>query len=149
VRNKATTLTTLIAKAYLHAYPDADLSLYNSGSIRIDDVLQLGTVTEYDVIKILPFGGELQLIQMPEYILLKVFDVGVKQRGFVNKEWLVANKSIDLNKNYKVAIIRFLVNKGDLGLKFLKFSENSELKLLTNVKIDVRKALINEFLLIK
>lgn len=36
--------------------PGAQWSINNSGAIRIDDVIQPGPVTEYDVIRILPFG---------------------------------------------------------------------------------------------
>lgn len=160
IRNKTTALTDLIANAYLHAYPEADVSLYNGGSIRIDDILPAGAITEYDVIKILPFSGELQLVKMSGEILQKALKAGLNLKGhggflhyanigFDKGQWQVAGKAIELTKDYKVVTVGFLLEKGDAGLEFLKFSETPSIKRLTDVKIDTRKALINEILQIK
>ena len=40
----------------LHAAPGTELAIFNGGSIRIDDVIPPGEVTEYDIIRTLPFG---------------------------------------------------------------------------------------------
>jgi 5'-nucleotidase len=32
--------------------------VFNSGAIRIDDVLPAGPITQYDVIRMLPFGAD-------------------------------------------------------------------------------------------
>ncbi|CAG0971466.1 hypothetical protein ARNL5_01718, partial [Anaerolineae bacterium] len=81
VRNKTTTLPDLIAKAFLHAIPEADLSLYNGGSIRIDDTLPAGDITEYDVIKIMPFGGKLVLVEMSGELVEKALNANKTNKG--------------------------------------------------------------------
>src|SRR4051812_37977027 len=56
VRSHPTNLTKLIVAGMADAVPHADVVLLNAGSIRVDDVLQT-PVTEYDIIRSLPFGG--------------------------------------------------------------------------------------------
>jgi 5'-nucleotidase len=58
VRNRAGKLTDTIAEAIGHEAGGVDVALFNAGSVRIDDVLPPGPITEYDVIRILPFGGK-------------------------------------------------------------------------------------------
>lgn len=52
VRSSADHLTQLIAWSMLQPYPEAELSIYNSGSIRIDDILPAGDITIYDIIRV-------------------------------------------------------------------------------------------------
>jgi 2',3'-cyclic-nucleotide 2'-phosphodiesterase (5'-nucleotidase family) len=59
------------------AAPSADVSLFNSGSIRVDDVLQL-PVTQYDIIRALPFGGGIREVDMKGSLLKKILDAGRK-----------------------------------------------------------------------
>jgi 5'-nucleotidase / UDP-sugar diphosphatase len=155
VRNKKTALTELVAQAFLHIYKDAELSLYNGGAIRIDDVLPAGVITEYDIIKILPFGDNVSLVQLPGELLIKALDAGVSNKGrggflhyahvtYVNKQWQVNGQAIDLKRNYKAAIPNFLLEKGDQGLEFLLLRNSPSLKRLTQPQVDARKALIEE-----
>ncbi|MEH2080439.1 MAG: bifunctional metallophosphatase/5'-nucleotidase [Nostoc sp.] len=82
VRNKSTKLTELIAKAMLKEVPDADLAVFNSGSIRIDDSIPAGVpITQYDVIRILPFGGKVFAVQIKGSLLQKVLDKGQLNKG--------------------------------------------------------------------
>jgi 5'-nucleotidase len=159
VRNKTTALTDLIAQAFLHAYPEADVVLYNSGSIRIDDVLPAGAITEYDVIKIMPFGGNLNLVQMSGEWVEKALNANKQNRGkgsFLhfakvtqdNGRWLINQQAIDAKKLYKVVTTDFLLEKGDNGLEFLTLKNNPSIKRLDVAPIDVRKALIQELMLL-
>ena len=50
-------LTDLITAAFDREAGGVDVAIMNGGSVRIDDVMQAGPVTEYDVLRILPFGG--------------------------------------------------------------------------------------------
>ena len=81
VRNRSNTLTDLIAEAMLQASPGADAAVYNSGSIRIDDILPAGRVTQYDVIRVLPFGGDVVEVEISGALLGRVLDQGVANRG--------------------------------------------------------------------
>lgn len=155
VRNKKTALTNLIAQAFLHAYKNAELSLYNSGAIRIDDVLPPGAITEYDVIKIMPFGDSISLVQMSGELLEKALNAGLGNKGKggflqyanvsnANKQWLVNDRAIDPKRNYKVAINNYLIEKGDAGLEFLAEKDNTALTRLNEPQFDARKAFIQE-----
>ena len=155
IRNKSTALTDLIAQAFLHNVKDAELSLYNGGSIRIDDELPPGVITEYDIIKILPFGDNVSLAQLPGDVLIKALNAGQANRGkggflhyanvsYANKQWQVNGKTIEAKRNYRVAMPNFLLDKGDQGLEFLLLSHNLAIKRLNEPQIDARKALIQE-----
>ena len=155
VRNKTTALTNLIANAFLTALPDADVSLYNAGSIRIDDILPAGDISEYDIIKIMPFGNKLVLVEMSGELLEKALNANKENKGkgsFLhyaniqnnNGQWYLKNQGLDKNKRYKVAISDYLVEKGDKGLDFLTFKHSPSIKKLSNQTIDQRKALIQE-----
>jgi len=81
VRNSSSRLTELTAKSLRRAVPGSHAAIYNSGSIRIDDVIQPGPVTQYDVIRILPFGGKILTVELRGDILLKVLAQGRENRG--------------------------------------------------------------------
>ena len=80
VRNRSSNLTDLLAEAMMSVVPGSQLSLYNGGSIRIDDVIQPGTLTEYDVIRILPFGGDVLSVDMKGSLLDRVLTQHVAAR---------------------------------------------------------------------
>ena len=114
VRNRQTNLTELIAKSLLRPYPEAELSLYNSGSIRIDDVLPAGKITVYDIIRVLPFGGQIQLANIKGDLLKKVLNQGLANTGSggflqsanaqqVNGTWQINGASIDPKKNLQIS----------------------------------------------
>lgn len=155
VRNKTTVLTDLIAQAFLHTFKNAELSLYNGGSIRIDDLLPAGALTEYDIIKILPFGDNVSLVQLPGEVLIKALNASQANRGkggflhyanvsYANKQWLANGQAIDYKRNYRVVMPNFLLEKGDQGLEFLLMSNNPSIKRLNETQVDARKALIQE-----
>lgn len=157
VRNRKTALTGLIAKAFLQAYKNAELSLYNSGAIRIDDILPAGAITEYDVIKILPFGDNLSLVQLSGELLERTLNAGERNKGkggflqyanvsYVDKQWLVNGQAIDPKRSYKAAINNFLLEQGDEGLEFLTLNNNPSPMRLSAPPVDVRKALIQELI---
>jgi len=130
VRNRATILTRVVADAMLHAAPDAVMSVYNGGSLRIDDVLQPGTLIEYDVIRILPFGGEILSVDMPGSLLDSVLTQGQANQGsggflqHANAEqrdgrWSVGGRPIDPAQTYRVAINDFLLTGREANLGYL------------------------------
>lgn len=155
VRNQPTALAELIAQAYLAEAGDAELAVFNSGSIRIDDVLPPGPVTEYDVIRILPFGGEVVTVTMPGSLLDSTLTQGVANRGTggflqtanVTRDedgaWLVGGQPIDPARIYRVATSDFLISGLETGLAYLNAETNPNLTLAATHR-DVRRALIEE-----
>jgi 5'-nucleotidase/UDP-sugar diphosphatase len=150
VRNRSTALTRLIAEAILAEVPGAELSMFNSGSVRIDDVLAPGPLTQYDVLRILPFGGRICAAEIEGGLLRKVFGQGLANRGTggflqsagVTRDesgWLVNGIPLSDGSTYKVAINDFLVSGKEQGLSFFSGGnpgvrvtcmENSDIRLV-------------------
>ncbi|GAB1544715.1 5'-nucleotidase C-terminal domain-containing protein [Scytonema sp. NUACC21] len=154
VRNTSTNLTELIAKAMLQEVPDADLAVFNSGSIRIDDVIPPGPITQYDVIRILPFGGKVLAVEIDGALLQKVLNQGQANKGTggylqttkVSQEANSRNGSrqnqpLDPKRTYKIAINDFLISGKEQGLDFLNLQQPG-IKLIAE-KRDIRFALID------
>ncbi|MCW3092126.1 MAG: 5-Nucleotidase protein [Ferruginibacter sp.] len=74
VRTSQTNLGSLIAQAMLAAAPTTQAAIFNSGSIRIDDMIE-GVMTELDVIRTLPFGGKLYEIELTGAVINRMLTV--------------------------------------------------------------------------
>ncbi len=155
VRTRKTNLTELIAKSLLRPYPDAELSLYNSGSIRIDDVLPAGQITVYDVIRVLPFGGKIQLAAIKGDLLLKVLNQGIANTGAggflqsanaqqVNGTWQINGKPVDAKKTYRLAINDFLASGIERGLDYLKPGNPDFVIINPGENTDIRQLVIDQ-----
>ena len=60
---------------------EADLAIHNSGGIRMDDQLTPGNITQYDVLRIWPFGGNVLEVEMSGELLKQIFDENLANRG--------------------------------------------------------------------
>jgi len=152
VRNRSGNLTDLLTAA-LAAEGGTDVALMNGGSIRIDDELPTGPVTEYDVIRVLPFGGNVVSLTMGGSLLARVLDVGVTNQGtggFLHahgvtrqgNRWLVKGKPLNPSLRYSVTTTDFLMTGRETNLDFLTRIH----PLVRDVKDlrDIRLALIAE-----
>ena len=142
VRNGPTRLTELITDAMRHD-TGLPIAIFNAGSIRIDDVVQPGPVTQYDVIRILPFGGKTLKATFTGALLKKVVDIGQTNRGtggFLHTAGVP--DAIDPNARYTVAIPDFLLTGGEANLGFLT-RQNPEITDVSDSR-DIRLALIDE-----
>ncbi|MEZ4474950.1 MAG: bifunctional metallophosphatase/5'-nucleotidase [bacterium] len=131
VRNRTTELTTLLAEAVAAGGQEPQVALYNSGSIRIDDTIPAGTaVTEYDVLRILPFGGLVVTVTLTGEVLSRTLDAGLANRGrggylqTLGVEggrgaWKVGGEAISADETYRVALTDFLLTGKEEGLDFL------------------------------
>lgn len=132
VRTKKTNLTHSIATAMSMAAKSfkPDFSMYNGGSIRIDDVLE-GNITQYDLFRVLPYGGIVLIAQMRGSLLDTLFSISDTSQGngcFLQHDRITRDKDssvlvngVKLNprKIYKVAVNDFLVSGGEKRMKFL------------------------------
>jgi len=154
VRNNSTRLTEIIANSALHGFPNAELSILNGGSIRIDDVLPPGEISYYDILRILPFGGEYSEISIPGKSIISLLSEGEAKKGSgsylqyanvakVGEKWQIAGEAIIENKIYTAAIASYMLEKGGSGL-FTLSNENAGIEKTTSQKIDARKALFKE-----
>jgi len=147
VRHRATRLTDLIAQGMLHSVPNAEWAVYNGGSIRIDDVLPPGPITEYDIIRTLPFGGVVLAVDMKGTLLQRVLDQGVANKGtggFLQTA-RISDHPIRPDRTYLVAINDFLLTGREIGLPYLT-RDNADLRVRPEgaPHIDIRRALIAE-----
>ncbi|MEK7727667.1 MAG: bifunctional metallophosphatase/5'-nucleotidase, partial [candidate division KSB1 bacterium] len=156
VRNRATQLTNIIVASFLVVAPKAELALFNAGSIRIDDELPPGNITEYDVIRVLPFGGAIAQVEMKGTLLRRVLEQGQANKGSggylqtanvswseATNTWLINGATLDGRRNYQVAISDFLLTGKEQGLDFLN-RQNAELRVVNDNASEIRRALINQ-----
>jgi 2',3'-cyclic-nucleotide 2'-phosphodiesterase (5'-nucleotidase family) len=157
VRYQPTRLTDLIAQGMLRAVEGAELAIFNGGSIRIDDVVPPGPITEYDVIRILPFGGKVMAVEMTGRLLQQVLDAGEANQGLggylqkanvefdpATSNWSINSAALDAEKTYLVAINDFLISGRERGIEFLN-PDNPDLKVNeTGSEPDIRQTLIDE-----
>jgi len=148
-----TTLTHVIARAML-AESGAPAAIYNAGSIRIDDVLPPGPITQYDVIRVLPFGGPVVAVEMRGALLRRVLDQGERNRGtggFLQRAgitatsgggWAVAGATLNDTASYHIAIGDFLLSGREQGMDWLT-RQNPDVRVLRELR-DIRLALIDE-----
>lgn len=162
VRSQPTDLTRLITAAMAFAAPKSDVSILNAGSIRVDDFLQM-PVTQYDIIRTLPFGGGIREVDMRGSVLLKIFQAGVRNKGTggylhyndavtfdLNAAiWKIKDSFIDPSRIYRVALSDFLLTGAESNLSFLTPANPDIVKvydtenLSSDPRSDIRKAVID------
>ena len=159
VRTRPAPLGELIADGFRLATATAggapaEIGLFNGGSVRVDDVLPAGPFTEYDAIRVLPFGGEVVTVGMPGALLTRVLAQGEANAGtggFLQTAglertaagWTVAGQPLDPARVYTVATSDFLVSGRETGLDFLNAETNPDVRLVARHG-DVRRALIDQ-----
>ena len=153
IRNRRSNLASLVADALRHEVPGAEVGIMNGGSIRIDDVLPVGALTQYDVIRVLPFGGRVSGTTMRGALLAKVLEQGeanIGTGGFLHasgvvrdgNRWLVGGQPLDPGRDYVVGTTDFLLTGRERNLGYLA-PGNAELGRITEYR-DIRLAVIDE-----
>ncbi len=159
IRATTTNLTQYIVAAMEKAAPEADLALLNSGSIRVDDVLPI-PVTQYDIIRALPYGGFIQEVDMKGSLLNQILDVGktnLSTGGFLqyssslkydNGVWKLKEEPIHPDKVYHVALSDFLMTGGEANMGFLTKDNPGIVKMYAkpkenDIRRDIRLAIID------
>lgn len=160
VRNKSTVLTRLVTKSMVQACPQADAALFNSGSIRVDDILY-PPISQYDILRSLPFGGTIREVDMKGRLLMQVLDIGKKNMGnggflqyekiafnVVMNTWTINSAVIHPDKVYRIAIADFLLTGKEANLSFLNAQNPDIVKVydpvtsVDDARSDIRLAII-------
>jgi 5'-nucleotidase / UDP-sugar diphosphatase len=129
VRRRSGELTSLIAEA-MRRETQADIGILNGGTVRIDDVLRPGPVRQYDVIRVLPFGGKVLRATVDGALLARLLDMGVQNIGIggflhptgVTREgstWVVNGRPLDPAAAYTIGVPEFLLTGGETRMDFL------------------------------
>lgn len=151
IRNHPTNLGTSITKAMFDATPACEIAIMNSGGVRIDDQLS-GKLTQYDVLRTMPFGGSVYTVEMKGSLLAQILDTGDKNKGsggFLqvynasqdpsSKQRIVNGAKLDADKTYVVAINDFLMTGKEKNMDFLTESNPGILKVTKPGENDLRK----------
>lgn len=132
VRTRAGALSDAILAAMRAEFADAELAIFNGGSIRIDDVVPEGPLTQYDVIRILPFGGNLVRAELSGALLRRVLQAGrsnLGSGGFLHVSGAtlqgdgdvrVGGAPLDEARFYRVVLTDFLLTGNEVRLDFLR-----------------------------
>ena len=159
IRAHPTDLTKLIIRSMQFASKQADVVIMNAGSIRVDDVLQM-PVTQYDILRTLPFGGGVKELDMKGSLLIQVLEAGIKNyrtggflhynenlhRDDASGKWLLNGTAIEDVKIYHIAITEFLMTGGESNLGFLKPDNPAITKVYelpaVDIRADIRKVIL-------
>jgi 5'-nucleotidase/UDP-sugar diphosphatase len=124
IRSGSTNMTAMLNAAMLAAFPGAQVSIFNSGSIRIDDTLGPGSISQYDVLRVLPYPGNLFVTTMKGSVLARILTAGrdSSRRGSgawlqaggatqgSDGNWTIGGQAIDLAADYRVVMNDYLLN---------------------------------------
>ncbi len=160
IRNSHTNLGDLIAQAMTAAATKpVDCTIFNSGSVRIDDQVA-GKITQLDVMRILPFGGKIVEATMTGELLAKVLATGLANKGnggflqwdkvaLQGNTWLIDGKALETTQTYRVMMPLFLIEGKETNFGYLtaqnpavKSVEIPDDKNTNDLRNDIRKALI-------
>ncbi len=143
----------MILAGFVREAGPSDPALLNGGAIRIDDTIPPGPLTEYDAIRVLPFGGIVLKASLDGSLVASVLDIGLKNRGTggylqtwgvsrQGNQWLVQGRPLDPARRYLVALPDFLLTGREVNLPFLTRT-NPAVHDVQEFR-DLRKALIDE-----
>lgn len=157
VRNRTTNLSRLITAAMVREAAGAELAILNSGSIRIDDKIEAGPVTQYDVIRVLPYGGPVYSTEIRGTLLERALDQGLANRGTggflqtsdnVTRDatgaWTISGEPIDPARTYRAAMSDYLAQGREVNLGFLDAAAGNPDFRHVDTHRDVRQAVIAE-----
>jgi len=145
VRNSQVPVGQMIVNAMFSvAKTKPECGLLNGGSIRVDDILT-GTLTELDIVRMLPFGGGIAEVEMRGNLLQRTLDAGLANKGKggylhlgritrdeANKRWLIGGVALDPKKVYRIVLGDFLLTGLETGMDFLKTEPSADGKSTTN-----------------
>lgn len=128
VRNDLCPLGVMIAASMIKAATGVNAAIFNSGMIRVDDILS-GLITQYDIIRTMPFGGMILRVELKGSLLKQVLETGWKNKGnggflqFYGIEntargWITGNEQISDDKIYYIAVNDFLLSGKEQNLSF-------------------------------
>jgi 2',3'-cyclic-nucleotide 2'-phosphodiesterase (5'-nucleotidase family) len=155
IRGSQTNYGRLTNEAFRWACPDADVYLFNSGSLRVDDDLS-GTITAYDVLRSFPYGGPLVRMTLPGNILQQLLDIGDTQNrgegGYLQRllvegragQWQINGVPLDYTKRYRIVLPEFVAKGREANLGFLQdYSYRKEERLREgSLRNDIRDIVI-------
>ncbi|MCL8006511.1 bifunctional metallophosphatase/5'-nucleotidase [Gelidibacter japonicus] len=160
IRSQPSNLTELVVSSVQAAAPLSNAVLVNAGAIRVDDILHT-PVSQYDILRAMPFGGEIREVDMKGSLLNRILEIGESNKGSggyllrnttikkVDGTWVIGEDEIENSKVYRVAMLGFLLTGMESNLDFLKEDHPDILKVYPietstdHPQSDIRLALIH------
>ncbi len=163
IRKQQNNMGNVITKAMTAtAKKPVDCTFFNSGSVRIDDQVK-GTVTQADIVRILPYGGKLYEFDIKGVELRRVLTTGllnVDKGGYLqwdkisyneaDKTFKINNLALDDAKIYHVMTNDFLISGKEGNFEFFTEANPNVSNIqkpdpndATDLRNDIRKALID------
>jgi 2',3'-cyclic-nucleotide 2'-phosphodiesterase (5'-nucleotidase family) len=139
VRFKPTNLTGIITKAMFEACQGTvDASLLNSGSLRLDDSIRV-KLTVYDIIRTIPYGGKIWIVEMRGSLLKQLLDTSKAHPGngcflqYFNIEpwgstWKINGRMWQPDDTYRVAIGDYLAKGRQENMRFFSPSNKDVIR---------------------
>jgi len=129
IRSQQTNMGEAICKGMYQAYDSLDAAFFNGGSVRIDDYLS-GEISQFDIVRTLPFGGKVLKVEIKGALLEKVLETGLQNQGSggylqrykldkKGEDWQVAGQPLEEDRIYTVAITDFLLLGLEANLEYL------------------------------
>ncbi len=129
----------LIAQAMLACSKNKpDCAIINSGSVRVDDVLT-GSLTELDIVRMLPFGGGIAEVELRGSFLRRILEAGWNNKGnggylqwanirrdAASGAWSVGSLPLDDSRSYHVTLPDFLLTGSEQNMGFLAVTTDSK-----------------------
>ena len=153
VRTRPGNLTEVITAAFAREVKNTDVAILNAGSIRVDDILSAGLLTEYDIIRVLPFGGKVFRAEVTGALLTQILSAGqanLGSGGYLHLRgatlqgggWLVGTTPIDPARWYSISVPEFMLTGGETRMGSLTRANPG----VRNVQefSDIRQAVIAE-----
>ncbi|HEX5625481.1 MAG TPA: bifunctional metallophosphatase/5'-nucleotidase [Saprospiraceae bacterium] len=161
IRNQPNAFGQMICKSISKSFPDSDCAILNSGSVRVDDMLQ-GQLSQYDILRSLPFGGGVIQTKMKGGLLLKTLESGWANRGsggFLQWDritrdaagrWFVGTEMLDPNAIYTVGSNDFLLTGMEKDMDYLNPKNPEVLQIYDpgkqdpqDIRRDIRLVIVN------
>ena len=148
LRRGETNLGDLVADSWKERFPEADISLVNSGSIRGNRIYQAGPLTYLIVNEMLPFQGRIIMVQMTGAVIQQVLEISASAIRVEGDECQEGNRAptggflqvgglrmtLDLQKpcfcgRYSGKELAQIIHNGSRVLDVSVFRDNSWVKL--------------------
>lgn len=160
IRTGPSKMGDVCAKAASFAAPGTDFSIFHTGSIRVDDVIS-GVINQYDIFRILPFGGKIVEVEIKGKLIELAIKMGVTENigkgGYLALDRvsfdpklgkaIYQGAPLDPDKYYRVAMPDYLMTGKEVNLGFLTKDNASIRNVLettepSDPRTDVRNVLI-------
>lgn len=159
IRYEQNNMGDLITSAMFHNNTTIDAAIMNSGGIRIDDYVS-GAITQMDIIRILPYGGQVLNVTLKGSLLKKILEENDSRKGLggflqlgkniskTQNTWTIKGLALNEEQNYTIALVDYLVSGKEQKMGYFN-PTNPEIIKIEKVRdanekaVDIRKMLID------